>query len=726
MSGRGIFQRLADSLGRNKSEDVASPGDSTVRWYPPGSTCEVAGLQIRSGMVYVGRAFGSIGPLGPSIEPALVDPNLPVSFPRMGASTPELPYWPSYSEIESLSRGRYLEWLAGGRAELRIPIGYVFLFLYGLERRLLYDDAAHDAVAAAERELLLDEIERLLRTYGDHASFQRYATQLRDVVRIRSGTIGRFPLPQFPPEPSYETPLYLQARLGRYIALGEPIPGEWALAWVAASPEARLRTVARRCPALFREQFLRRYAERFTEDGGLIVRAEHAPLTITVQPASASFRGASVTLEAKELRHLGGLNTQKQPLYELLESVSEELAPYSRSLSSKSAFPKLASLALLPSETGRFESCDEREAVRSWIRAQLGDRMLAVVAAADLRSFWTPLAPPRWGAKDDGLLIRLLAQDGIGIEPDVRFEAESLADVEKAVLFRFHQGEEPKPLPVFRLAALLLHLGALVANVEGEVSAVEEVELANRLESSLHLGRPERVRLEARMRQLLADPPRGTGGLKKRLAIIDSGSRAKLASLLIPIAGADGRISTPELKMLRKIFDLLGQPRETLDREIQALGGLGDGGREPAAGGVDASSRPEPTVLLDPDRIAVRLAETARASALLASVFRDEVDADIDQVLEREEEPEMIDPDAVLGLDSAHSALLLYLGQRESWNRGELERVARTLGILLDGALETINTAVVTRCGTLLAEGDDPIEIDLETARELQGADLRT
>jgi len=668
-------------------------------------------------MVYVGQDFGSIGPCAPAIEPALIDPRLPVSFASAGELPPELPYWPSYSEIAPLARGRYLEWLAGGRAELRIPIGYVFLFLYGIERRLLYDDAMHSAVTGTERDLLLEEVERLLRTYGDHPSFHKYATQLLDVVRIRTETLGLVPLPRFPPEDDRGLPLALQARIGRYIALEEPIPGEWALAWVAASPEARLRTAARRCPALFRELFLRRYAERFADDGGLIIRADPAPLTLTVQPASASFRGASVKLEADEIRHLGGLNTQKQPLYDLLESASDELSPYSRSLSSKSGFPKLASLALLPAEIGRFETCDEREVLRTWIRTQLGDLPQAVVSAADLQALWIPVAPPRWGSKDDKLLIQLLAQDGIGIEPDARFEGGSLSDVAKGVLFRLHQGEELEPLPVFRLAALLLHLGALVAHAEGDASFEEEMELARRLESALELRLPERLRLQARMRQLLTDPPRGTGGIKKRLATIDSASRAQIAAFLVPVAGADGRITAPELKLLRKIFGLLGQSRESLDLEIQALGGLAE------------APQPAPVreraVLLDPDRIAARLAETERASALLLSVFATTVDSEIDEALEPEEARQPLDPDAVLGLDSAHSAFLLYLGQRASWRRIELERVAGALGVLLDGALETINSAVVNRFGAVLAEGEDPIAVDLETAQELQTSALR-
>ena len=48
-----------------------------------------------------------------------------------------LSYWPAYASIPSASRAAYLGWLADGRRFPAAPIGYVFLFFYGLERRTL-------------------------------------------------------------------------------------------------------------------------------------------------------------------------------------------------------------------------------------------------------------------------------------------------------------------------------------------------------------------------------------------------------------------------------------------------------------------------------------------------------------------------------------------------------------------------------------------------------------
>ena len=86
-------------------------------------------------------------------------------------------YWPSYSTIAPACRAAYLQWLADGRHAPDAYIGYVFLYFYGLERRLLVD-SQRSAAARAERETLVAEVGRLLRIYGTNGSFRGYAEGL--------------------------------------------------------------------------------------------------------------------------------------------------------------------------------------------------------------------------------------------------------------------------------------------------------------------------------------------------------------------------------------------------------------------------------------------------------------------------------------------------------------------------------------------------------------------
>ena len=74
-------------------------------------------------------------------------------------------YWPCYSMIDPASRAAYLHWLASGRKDPAAAVGYVFLFFYGIERRVLVD-AQTSEQARSEIDGLLAEVERLLGIYG--------------------------------------------------------------------------------------------------------------------------------------------------------------------------------------------------------------------------------------------------------------------------------------------------------------------------------------------------------------------------------------------------------------------------------------------------------------------------------------------------------------------------------------------------------------------------------
>ena len=117
--------------------------------------------------MYIGNGAKSVD--GYETEPCLIDPRLPVGWKRPDWAGDTMGYWPSYDRIDRRARAAYLNWLIDGRLDKSAYIGYVFLFFYGLERRLLVDlgaDFGHPDAA-----VLVAEIERLVGIYGDNRSF---------------------------------------------------------------------------------------------------------------------------------------------------------------------------------------------------------------------------------------------------------------------------------------------------------------------------------------------------------------------------------------------------------------------------------------------------------------------------------------------------------------------------------------------------------------------------
>jgi hypothetical protein len=100
-------------------------------WVPPGRDATVAGYTIRGGTLYVGQGLLAIN--APGIEPALIDPSLPVNRANPDHAGAGMTYWPSYSSISPECRAAYLDWLV---VALR-SAAYITSSTYYLERRSL-------------------------------------------------------------------------------------------------------------------------------------------------------------------------------------------------------------------------------------------------------------------------------------------------------------------------------------------------------------------------------------------------------------------------------------------------------------------------------------------------------------------------------------------------------------------------------------------------------------
>ena len=96
-------------------------------------------------------------------EPSLIFTALPVCSECSSIEdVPKLPYFPTYFGMSAEQRFIYLNWLRDITSP--VDIGYVFVYYYGLERRLLYGD-----FESAFNEILL------LRKYHYNHSFETYS-----------------------------------------------------------------------------------------------------------------------------------------------------------------------------------------------------------------------------------------------------------------------------------------------------------------------------------------------------------------------------------------------------------------------------------------------------------------------------------------------------------------------------------------------------------------------
>jgi len=701
-------------------------------WVGAGGSTEVDGFCLDGGMVYVGRNLPPVDEDSwrHDVEPALIDLSLPVARSRPDRSGSSMDYWPSYQTISAGARAGYLEWLAGGRRDPSAPIGFVFLFFYGIERRVLVD-ARHSPSARAETDALLAEVEALLGVYGENPSFRGYASSFLEVGRLLHRSV---PLSELEPPTDHggwDVPLTTKMALGAYAEQGEPIPAQWALSWVRSSSAFRTRTPAHRCAEELERLFEIRYTEHF-RGGGLKIKPNKTRLSATYRAASPSFGYGGLDLTLPDLPDVTILKGPTRKLQELVDRVSDELDPYSRWIGRKDDRDSPAALALLPPELAAERSSPECERFERLVDEALDGRDHAVVPAAALVAEWPSKGNEKLTKRESEMLAKFLAPRGIGIEPDPRFGGPALGKAERAVLFRLERDEaagvqgEEEPSSSYRAATLLLHLAVAVAAADGEVARDEERHLERHLEEGVEIRPPERHRLRHHLRWLIEEPP-GMAGVKKRLEGLDEEQRQALGRFLITVAGADGRIDPEEVKILRKVYPLLGLDADSVYSDVHSLMAGAGAGDEPVTVVTGTPSEgyaipPEPGersgekagFALDPEKIKETRRASERVAGVLAEVFEEE-----DEAAEPAPPPEPEDGPALCGLDAAHSRFLLELAERTSWERVEIEALAERLGVFPDGALELINDAAFEVCGDPLLEGDEVVEIDREILQEM-------
>lgn len=674
------------STRQDLGPELATGGPA--RWVPAGEEVQVQGFVLPGGMLYVGGELIA-AEFASKPDPALIDPTLRLDPTSPARSGKGLPYWPSYDELTARQRAAYLEWIAEGRGKPETPIGYVFLFFYGLERRLGFD-LELNAETVLEWVALRGEITRLLAIYGKHESFHGYATSLLQWTEFKLRALGS----------NNEFELGVEAESALDVGVlardGKPIPAQLALDWAQHSESFRWRTPARRCPDEFRALFTIRYAEAFGE--GLLVEASSPRLERTHRPASPGF--TRVLRAEIDLPDAERDERFRARLGELLEACTEELAAYSRH--AQDGF-QLASIGLLPREIAREFAGEAGAQLTAELDMRMSSTDTARVAAADLRRYFPPSRGERWRKSEFVRVAQTLDRFGIGLEPDVRFGAptpKSDADVE---LFRLSKGAPTSPSEEYSRALALVHLTAAVASAEGALLPEEERAFEERVEERLDLSENERCRLRAHLRWRVRERP-DLAGLRKKLELLDDQAREASAQFLLSIAAADGQVSAAELKALEKLYALLGLDPQRLHSDLHQFTM-----QSPSSSEATTRADEEPGGL-DAELVARKHRETMRVSRLLADIF----------------EEETVEPDpapakaasSVPGLDAQHAALFHALRERESWPRDDFEALSSDLGMFPGGALEALNEAAFEQFDMPLTEGDDPIELVPETVQE--------
>ncbi|HXZ08080.1 MAG TPA: TerB N-terminal domain-containing protein [Paraburkholderia sp.] len=707
-----------DSSGyRIKARPDVASSPAPARWIAPGEVVQIDDISLSEGYFYLGAVRRS----GPdSIDACVVDTRASVSRyaanPSAGLGSDAL----SYGALSGEQRRTYLEWLAGDRKKSDIKTGYLFLYLYGLERRVLMDGAV-GKVSAAEYAALASELRRLLNVDADYL-WQKHVRSLLDMISLTTSRTGKV-YEQTPPggtATGYQVPLSVRVAFGQAALDKVPVPAGWALAWAKLDPIMARRTAVTRCPGEFDRVFVRKYRERFKD--GMLVPPNRTPLIVKTEPAFRALQHLPVPGYLVGLPDISAANGPRNRLQLLVNEAALALDSYSRYLGrNPDAHGTLDATLMLP--------------VELWpdsLRQEIASLALEVASGTVVTTFGKILA--RFNST--GSLTRdkvasfsaALALAGVALEPDVRLGARTPKPGDALALFYAPSDEAASPVDdAYSVANLMVDLGASVAKAGGAASDVEIALIEREIDAWSHLPLPQRIRLKARNQVQLAQPV-SSAGLKKKLQSLSVEVRQAIAAFLVRIANADGVVSRDAVKLLEKIYRLMALDPLRLYSDLHQNVGS-DATVVQMSGSANANgaqAAPAATGLaLDASRIAALQRETAHVSAILAGVFVEEPPVVPQSHAPAEDvtaqfaiAPQTVQT-ALLGLDDAHSTFLRLLVSRPTWTRAELADAALDLELMLDGAIEQVNEASLDHWDEPLTDGDDPVEINQDLAQRL-------
>jgi len=688
------------------------PKDGVV-FFGKGALLILGKGKLKSPLVY-----GTSKPTHGLVDASLIDASLPILKPPAIADE-RLPYWPNYHDCSPTQRYQYLRWLLNGRRDPDVEIGFVFIYFYGLERRVVADRA--DLVPIA------NEVMRLLLIYGESSSFRRYGTTLLWTAIYLAGQAGPVP-PKLLSNAIKVTKSWTDETLGLCLGILQSksflLPAR--LAQIVAQQDKRSSSsvIVHRHKAEFKKLFRLKYREKCGH--GIELSASKRPKRVDYFPASGSLNRSvrSDDFPAIPSRpEVLSKTAQFKPLLAVWEECVEALRGYSRAKKKSAGEVTTEVYEALPSELREGEHPEQQAWLSTW-EANLNDDGWPIVPVSELAGIKQIAQRDRLTKAQSVQLLTTADAIGFGIEPDARITGRNYRWNEKVTLFSY-EGDIPEAPANYAAASILLRFGANIAEADGVIDERELQFINEHLQDQFNLTEAESTRLEC-LQYLLVRSRSGDNKIGKALAKkLPREHRRMVGEFLVGIAAADEHICTAEVKALRRAYRSLDLEESELDRLIEWHA-------QSTGENVEGASK---ELHLDIAAVTKIMAETQKVAELLRNAMADEDEDDQTELIDSlgitnpPAEPtsnnhigsianDSRTSDSLDQLDARYRPLLESLLTQDEWAPAEARKFADEHGLMLNGAIEAINEWSTDNFGDWLIEEGDSFTIHKQILQE--------
>lgn len=734
------------------------------KWVMSDVPLDFKGVVIPKPMFYMSKIAKDAYP-----DPALINPSLPVAKEVKGY-VKDLGYWPSYSDMTPGQRRLFIEWLATGRKDPTIDIGYVFVFYYGLERRLLIDQQNIDEIT--------NELRRLRRIY-DNGSFLNYSSNLltfnnaKNLDKIAEDDLFE----EFPPD--YGVSRYseetLNTALSWHLVKNKPLSWRWALIAADNDPRSPTSVVTKRVKDQFEQLFKQRYQEKFGD--GLMLRSAKRQKTLSYNPSS----GSLATMSRSEgntkkyfdftLPNVLGITSQFKPLIEIWTQCINDLKAFSRQQAKVSGDEQLSAEAWekLPPELQAQNDHPESGKWSEVIDKFMDNGTVAWLPVNELAALKEIPVRDKLTIGQSTKIADTAACLEYAIEPDARLVRRGYSWGDKLAVYHDPMpNEHLDAKSAFSAASVMLHLAISVAAADGNVDPKELKTITNFLDNQFNLSDSERKRLTACGNYLIGSKVTLAGIGKRIHSHLEDKERHQVGRFLVAVAAADGVFEKSEISALKKIYKLMGMDANDALKEIEIVkaasaeeegpvivqkGKPGKPGEEIPPKSLESESV-EP-VKLNPQAIAKIIDDTKNVSQMLGAVLAEnEEDMPSEkpaktanpstQKLKKQNKsaaprqktaspkPQTSNPKtsdskqkkpvhqkskpkiSIASLPPEYRPFIKSVIKKPKWTKSEFRALADKHKVMINGAIEAINEWSEDELGDFLIDDDNPYTIRRE------------
>ena len=717
----------------------------SLTWYPPGQPVQFEDLKLRGGMFYSAPKV-----LDWPGEPSAIIANASVAK-HPDSSSNDLGYYPSYQNLPPSQRRTYLEWLACERRDThpeQRAIGYLFLYFYGIERRIILDMDRDPAI--------IDELLALLLHYGPHHKSRSLRGYFLSLAHYGSRLMGIEHYRHYWPrcldiDEGKTGEEVMKLVLANLHELNEPL--HWSIAYrlALADQNSRKSVVVTRAQQEFWSLFQSRYENDYP--GGIALNAAKQDAVFRYQPASQAllfggegdfkcgngvFRyqpggqaslansghGRSGLYEMK-IPNVAGLHSQFQRVSKLWNSCVDDLSGYTRAMSSKKQTDSVGLKAWLALPTELKGSMpNPMQPFWEW---------MTTVASCDGDFYFvsTGFLAPWFGITERSKLTKAQASElsygiasmGWTMAPCPDHVDQAYGWNQEVVIYR---RTSDKPVePQIPGLVRLLYLVMPIAAADGTVEPLE-LEAFHRLISHEVTNEADWKYLHAVEAALMRDTNVALHALASMTKHITAKSRDAVFLLLVHIAAADGEVAPEEFKVLRKIargLELDADRAERILREDIAF-------REITVVDAKPSKRQGETIPTKPDerpvglqldmqRIAALTKETHEVVSMLSAVMVEEEAAALSPTAKPVPASTAVQvpsateqvPEWVTGIGARYRIALVCLVAHDEIDARSFDELAEKHHLMADDLFNAVNSWADEKLGDFLLERSDPIRI---------------